>query len=299
MGILNKAEKRLANSFGAQISKRALIPEQKYIPGALADYSSLVGKDVAGGFERRTSTYAQELASTARQYRSGINTINNSGNISKGEIDRLSQQSSNLYPKREPLSIGATRSAHTVGPLHNGTYQYGNRTPGTAPISNTPFKEGAFSNIYDGPKQGLWNKTKSIGQSVFNGMHSNEFESTVRRTGAYALGGAVGGLAYGMAGNVLSGGQLANTDPHMVRNAMFTGAMAGAFGMAKSGLGSMVRSQNHNITPFMKSFATKTMKAMDHPATSGAFFIAGFGGMSDSHLTRNISQVNFSGQPSR
>lgn len=169
---------------------------------------------------------------------------------------------------------------------------------GRAP-SNSGTQSGAFSNIYDGPKQGLWNKTKSIGQSVFNGMHSNEFESTVRRTGAYALGGAAGGLAYGMAGNVLSGGQLANTDPHMVRNAMFTGAMAGAFGMAKSGLGSMVRSQNHNITPFMKSFATKTMKAMDHPATSGAFFIAGFGGMSDSHLTRSISQVNFSGQPSR
>lgn len=302
MSKFNKVTRSLVNSFGGQISKRAEITGQKYIPGALADYKALIGGRSSVHYSPKSLSYSESLAQAATQYRSGIESVNSSAtrNIGQSEINRLSKQSSQLY-SREPLSMGATRSAHTTGPLGNETYTYGR--PRTEPINNAgAYRKKNFSDsdirsrynkMYNG-RTGALNKTQSIGRSVFNGANAGDFKYGMSRAGIGMGVGAAAGLVYGTAGNILSGGELAQTDPNMVKNAMATGAFLGAFGAARSGLGSMVRSQNHNITPFMKNMAAKTVGVMDRKSTAMALAVAGMAATSESHLTRSISSSNFS-----
>ena len=218
---------------------------------------------------------------------------------SAANLERLSAQSS-VYPPREPLSIGPTRSAHA----NTGMYQYGNGSNRTEPINTSSYMKKdrsrsdvlkRYNSMYKNGNS-MWNRTASGARSIFNGAHAGDFQSGLRNAAISGGTGMMLGAGTGLMGNIMTGGALSETDPHMVRNAMFMGATAGAFGAARAGLGSMVRSQNHNITPLMRRYAAKTVGVMDSKATKMALFAAGLAGGGEGHLTRSFQSTNFSQQ---
>jgi len=137
-----------------------------------------------------------------------------------------------------------------------------------------------------GAVDGWKNQTKSIFGTIAKDFQMGSMGKHLMGAGIGAAGGAV----MGMAGNMINP-NIAETDPHFIRNAMLTGATIGALGAAGGAARSLTRNAkfNENIKPWMLKGANMVSKVADSRVTTMALGAAAYAGQTDTHFTRTIN----------